>query len=38
MNRIVRWNKEYRIPVYRAAAGIQAIAAQAGVAALPNNA
>lgn len=38
INRIVRWNKGYRIPVYRAAAGIRAIAAQAGVAALPNNA
>jgi hypothetical protein len=38
MNRIVRWDREYRIPVYRVAAGIQAIAAQAGIAALPNNA
>ena len=38
IHRVVRWNKEFQIPVYQLAAGIRAIAAQAGIAALPNNA
>lgn len=38
MQRIVRWKKEYQIPLYRLAAGIRAVAAEAGVASIPNNA
>jgi len=38
MNRIVRWSKGFDIPVYRLAAGVRALAAEAGVAALPHNA
>jgi hypothetical protein len=38
MQRIVRWKKDYQIPLYRLATGVRAVAAEAGIVSLPNNA
>jgi len=38
MNRVLRWKTEWQIPVYRLAAGIRALAAEAGIATIANNA
>jgi hypothetical protein len=38
MQHIVRWSKGYQIPLYRLATGVRAVAAEAGIASLPNNA
>jgi hypothetical protein len=38
MHRIVRWKKEWEIPIYRLADGIRAVAAEAGIATIANNA